>query len=152
MADTLDVAGLVKKNALRPAGTTINTEYYALGDDILVAIPFEGSRDDGRSARSNVELQANYFRGRGRRGGIIIFFDRMKSQDREARTIYSDMDRVLTATGLVGGSMLSRAMASFLLGIARPKVPIKLFPTFEAALEWVREMNRTADRALRDEG
>jgi hypothetical protein len=37
MADTLDVAGLVKKNALRPAGTTINTEYYALGDDILVA-------------------------------------------------------------------------------------------------------------------
>jgi hypothetical protein len=76
----------------------------------------------------------------------------MKSQDREARTIYSDMDRVLTATGLVGGSMLSRAMASFLLGIARPKVPIKLFPTFEAALEWVREMNRTADRALRDEG
>ncbi|HEU4409862.1 MAG TPA: hypothetical protein VFS43_31705 [Polyangiaceae bacterium] len=148
MAETLDVAELVKKNALKPAGTTANTEYYALDDDILVAIPFEGSKDDGATARGNRDHQTNYFRDRGQKGGIIIFFDRMKSQDREARMIYTDMDRALTATALVGGSMLGRAMASFLMGIARPKVPIRLFPTFEAALEWVREMNRTADRTL----
>lgn len=148
MADTLDVTELVRKNALKPAGKTINTDYYAFDEDILVAVPFEGSKDDGLTARGNTALQIEYFRQRGCKGGIIILFDRMKSQDREARTIYADMDRALTATALVGGSMLTRAMASFLLGIARPKVPIKLFPTFELALEWVREMNRTSDRTL----
>ncbi|HEU4534975.1 MAG TPA: hypothetical protein VFS00_12695, partial [Polyangiaceae bacterium] len=119
----MDVAELVKKNSLKPAGTTTNTEYYSIDDDILVAIPFEGSKDDGATARSNRDHQTSYFRDRGKKGGIIIFFDRMKSQDREARMIYTDMDRVLTATALVGGSMLGRAMASFLMGIARPKVP-----------------------------
>jgi hypothetical protein len=153
MADALDIPDLVKKNSLEAAGSTSNTDYYAFtGDDILVAIPFDGANDDGRSARGNCDHQTKYFRDRGKKGGIIIFFDRMKSQDREARTVYADMDRVLTATALVGGSMLGRAMASFLMGIARPKVPIKLFPTFEAALEWVREMNRSANRALAPEG
>lgn len=150
MAEKLDVGELVRKHSLRPMGATVNTDYYAFDDDVLVAVPFEGSRDDGPSARSNYDLQTNYFRGRGRKGGVIIFFDRMTSQDREARTIYADMDRSLTATALVGGSMLTRAMASFLLGIARPRVPIKLFSNFDDALAWVRDMNRTADRALRD--
>lgn len=148
MAEALDIAELVGKHGLTPAGRTINTDYFAVDDDVLVAVPFEGSRDDGASARSNRDHQASYFRARGRKGGVIIFFDRMKSQDREARTIYADMDTELTATALVGGSMLTRAMASFLLGIARPKVPLKLFPNFELALEWVREMNRSADRAF----
>ncbi|MCU0683882.1 MAG: hypothetical protein MUF34_16850 [Polyangiaceae bacterium] len=148
MSETLDIPELVRKHGLKPAGKSINTEYFELDDGVLLVVPFEGSRDDGRSARSNAELQTKFFRERGRKGAVIIFFDRMKSQDREARTIYADMDAALTATALVGGSMLTRAMASFLLGIARPKVPIKLFSTFEAALEWAREMNRTAARAF----
>lgn len=152
MSETLDVPELVRKHGLKPAGKSVNTEYFELDAGVLIVIPLDGSRDDGASARSNVDLQTKFFRERGQKGAVIIFFDRMKAQDRHARTVYSDMDQALTATALVGGSMLTRAMASFLLGIARPKVPIKLFPTFEAALEWVREMNRTADRSFGEGG
>ena len=78
----------------------------------------------------------------------MIFFDRMTSQDKDARKVYERMDDVLTGTAMVGGSALTRAMISFFLGIARPRVPIKLFAEFGDAVAWLEGINRQADRAL----
>ena len=148
MVSTLDVEALVQRYSMKRTGESDNTVYYALDDGVLVAVPHEGSKDTGSSARSNRAEQVKYFRERGKKGGIVIFFDRMLSQDKDARRVYEGMDVALTCTALVGGSMLARAMFSFFLGIARPRVPVKLFGDFESALSWVRETNRKADRKL----
>lgn len=148
MATGVDVGALVQRHALQRFGESENTVYYSLDDDVLVAVPHEGSRDTGSSARSNRDAQVRYFREKGRKGGVIILFDRMTSQDKDARKVYEGMDDALTCSALVGGSMLSRAMFSFFLGISRPKVPVKLFADVESALRWIREVNQRADRTL----
>lgn len=148
MANTLDVDGLIAEHSLTALGESANTDYFALDDDVLVGIPRQGSLDDGSTAQSNADFQIGFFRERGRKGGVVIFFDRMANQNREARKVYAEMDVAVTATALVGGSALTRAMASFFLGIARPKVPVKLFADFEGAVRWLRSVNATADRAL----
>lgn len=148
MASGVDVAALVQRYSLRHFADSENTVYYSLDDDVLIAVPHEGSRDTGSSAHSNREVQVRYFRGKGKKGGVIIFFDRMTSQDKDARKIYEGMDDALTCSALVGGSMLTRAMFSFFLGISRPRVPVKLFGDVESALRWIRDMNERADRAV----
>lgn len=149
MASGLNVAALVQRYALTRVSESENTTYYSLDDDVLIAIPHEGSKDTGASARSNRDAQVRYFQEKGKRGGIAIFFDRMTSQDKDARKVYEVMDDVLTCSALIGGSMLTRAMFSFFLGLARPRVPVKLFSDLESALPWIRGMNQTAVRALR---
>jgi len=148
MASNLDIRALRDTYSLEPCGNSINTDYYALDEGLLIAIPHDGSKDTGDTALSNREEQAKYFRERGQRGGIVIFFDRMTSQDKDARRVYERMDDVLTATALVGGTMLTRAMVSFFLGLAKTRVPIKLFADIGPALVWLRERNATSDRAL----
>jgi hypothetical protein len=144
----VDVGALVQRYSLKPYGESENTVYYSLDDDVIVAVPHEGSRDTGSSARSNRVVQVRYFREKGQKGGIIILFDRMTSQDKDARKVYGGMDDALTCSALVGGSMLTRAMFSFFLGISRPRVPVKLFADVESALRWIREVNQKVDRKL----
>jgi hypothetical protein len=148
MAGKLDVVALVARYSLTHVGEIGNSVYYELDDDILIAIPHEGTKDDGSSARINREAQVRYFREKGKKGCIAIYFDRMAGQDKDARKVYEAMDDVLTCTALIGGSMLTRAMFSFFLGLARARVPIKLFADLESALPWIREKNRSADRTL----
>ncbi|AKF05749.1 hypothetical protein [Sandaracinus amylolyticus] len=142
------VRSLVQSHALTHVGDSRNTAYYRLDDDVLVAIPHQGSQDDGATARENASMQRDVFRAAGKKGAIVIFFDRMTSQNKDARVVYQSMGDVLTCTALVGGTMLTRAMASFFLGLSRPSMPIKLFATFDAALAWCGQINQSADRTL----
>jgi len=144
---SLDVQALVKKYSLEKVGETANSAYYALPDGVLVTIPFEGSTDNKVSATENRDFQNAYYRSRGEKGGIVIFFDRMKSQDKDARKIYETVE-MLTCTAMVGGTLLTRAMFSFFLGISRPTMPIKLFGDFAAALDWVRATQAAAGRNI----
>lgn len=148
MGQPLDVEGLIRRHSLEAVGSSLNTDYFAGNNDVLVAIPREGSKDTGETARSNRESQAAFFRERGQKGGVVIFFDRMTSQDKDARRVYERMDDVLTGTAMVGGSALTRAMISFFLGIARPRVPIKLFSDFEEAVAWLDDINAKSERTL----
>lgn len=144
----IDVGELIRRLSLSPVGQSANTAYYALDDDVLFGIPELGSKDTGPTAWDNRRAQVRYFRERGKKGGVVIFFDRMVSQDKDARRAYETMDCALTCCALVGGSMLTRAMFSFFLGVARPRVPIKLFGDAESAVRWIREVNQRADRTL----
>ena len=121
-------------------GATSNTEYYEVEPGILAALPHLGASDDESSARQNNLFQMEYFRASQRPGCVLVLFDRMKGQDAGARRVYQREpdSKLLLGTGLVGGTLLGRAMASFFLGMSKTQVPVKLFGDFNDALQWAR--------------
>ena len=66
----------------------------------------------------------------------------MASQDKEARRVYQSEPEpaLMLGSALVGGSLLSRAMGSFFLGLSRPKIPVKMFATLDEAMVWAKKI------------
>jgi hypothetical protein len=122
-----------------PLGRTYNTHYYRLADDVLIVMPDKGLRDDGASARINIDFQAAYARMLGRRCSVVVVLDSLTSQDSEARRIYAAgmQPDLFFAAALIVTSPLARAIGSFFLGLTRPSVPTKLFESIEDAIAWV---------------
>ncbi len=126
-----------------PVGGTCNTDYFLVSDCLLAAVPHQGSRDDAASALENITFQNDFWDGRGSGGVVAVFFDRMVSQDKGARGVYQEKAHLgrIWGTALIGGTMLSRAMISFFLGLARPRLPIKPFHDIEGALAWAEKLS-----------
>lgn len=127
-----------------PVGKTVNTEYRTKSGapDILIVLPEPGLRDDGPSARINVEYQTQYAERVGRRCAVIVQLGALMGQDAEARRIYAAgiaPDRFYAAS-LVVTSPISRAIGSFFLGLSRPKIPTKMFPDFDKAIAWAESI------------
>ncbi|AKV00587.1 hypothetical protein AKJ09_07250 [Labilithrix luteola] len=122
-------------------GDSSNTRYFAVAERILGGVPLPGSKDDGATAEENVVFQNGYFRT-SKPGVVVIFFDNLASQDKDARRVYQTRPdpNVLLGTALVGGSLLSRAMGSFFLGLSKPKVPVKMFKNLDEARAWASEL------------
>jgi hypothetical protein len=121
-------------------GKTVNTEYRSKrgAPDILIVLPETGLRDDGASARLNIDFQTQYAERAGRRCAVIVLIGALMGQDAEARRVYAagmSPDRFYAAS-LVVNSALSRAIGSFFLGLSRPSVPTKMFPDFDKAIAW----------------
>ena len=123
----------------KPLGRTYNTHYYLLSDDILIVLPDKGLRDDGASARVNIDYQTAYARLVNKRCSVIVVIDSLSSQDSEARRIYAAgmQPTLFYAAALIVTNPLARAIGSFFLGLTRPAVPTKLFESVDAAAEWV---------------
>lgn len=132
-----------------PAGRTSNTEYFHAQPDILVVMPEPGLKDAGASARENVAFQVQFAHQLGRRCGVVVHMTRLLSQDAEARRTYADgMDPGLFfAAALVATNPISRAIASFFLGLSRPRFPTQVFGSFEDAMAWVRSQRASGDTA-----
>ena len=123
-----------------PVGESLNTRYFLIEEHVIAALPSPGAKDDAASARSNVDFQNAWFAKNGA-GVVVVYFDNMVSQDKTARAVYQtqpDLD-IFLGTALVGGTLLSRAMASFFMGLSRPRVPVKMFSNTDDALVWARE-------------
>lgn len=127
-------------------GESSNTQYYAVDDNLLAAVPHDGSVDTEETARENVAFQNDHFRKAGHGGVVIVFFDRMVSQDTKARRIYQSHPEpgVMLGTALVGGTLLSRAMGSFFLGLAKTEIPVKMFKDLDGARAWAEGLLRAA--------
>jgi hypothetical protein len=123
----------------KPLGRTFNTHYFLLADDVLIVLPDKGLKDDGASARVNLDYQTAYARLVGRRCCVIVVIDSLTSQDSEARRIYAAgmQPSLFYAVALIVSSPLARAIGSFFLGLTRPPVPTRLFETVEDAAAWV---------------
>lgn len=123
-------------------GRTSNSSYFAAEPRILIAWPDEGTLDTAETAAENSAFQIQYFHGLDNRGVVVIYFDRMQGQDRGARKAYSARTNDTWALGivLIGGSLLSRALGSFFMGLSRPTVPIRLFASYEAASPWIEQL------------
>jgi hypothetical protein len=143
---------MVRRPDWQPVGSTSNTDYCAKPDapDILIVLPHAGLRDDGASARMNMEFQNSYVARVGRRCAVVVLIGALTSQDSEARRIYAaemHPDRYFAAS-LVVTNPLSRAIGSFFLGLSRPPVPTRMFGDFEKAIAWAASQ-RPGDAALR---
>jgi hypothetical protein len=123
----------------KPLGRTYNTHYFLLADDILIVLPDKGLRDDGASARVNIDYQTAYARLVNKRCCVVVVIDSLSSQDSEARRIYAAgmQPTLFYAAALIVTNPLARAIGSFFLGLTRPAVPTKLFESVDAAAEWV---------------
>ena len=123
----------------KPLGRTYNTAYYLLSDDVLIVLPDKGLKDDGPSARVNVDYLTAYAQRLGRRCCVIVVLDSLTSQDSEARRIYAAgmQPALFYAVSLIVTNPLARAIGSFFLGLTRPAVPTSLFESVEDAAAWV---------------
>jgi hypothetical protein len=129
----------------KPLGRTYNTHYYLLSDDVLIVLPDQGLRDDGVSARVNIDFQSAYARLLGRRCSVVVVLDSLTSLDSEARRVYAAgmQPTLFYAAALIVSSPLARAIGSFFLGLTRPAVPTKLFESVDDAAKWVTTQRPT---------
>jgi hypothetical protein len=76
----------------------------------------------------------------------------MTGQDSEARRLYGHLPdlNVLRGSALVGGTMLGRAIGTFFLGVARPRIPVQLFSSVEEAVAWARSLNGAAAKSAKE--
>jgi hypothetical protein len=130
----------------KPLGRTYNTRYFLATDDVMIVLPDQGLRDDGASARVNVDFQTAYARMHGRRCAVVVVIDSLSSQDSEARRIYAaGIDaRLFYGAALIVSNPLARAIGSFFLGLTRPAIPTKLFETVDAAIAWCATVRPTS--------
>lgn len=129
-------------------GETTNMRFFDVGGGVLAAVPLAGAVDDEATAAENLAFQAAYFRGLGAPGLVIVLMDGLVSQDKDARRIYRESgEPFVRAVGLVASSLLGRAIASFSIGIRKPKVPMKHFTTLDEAIEWAREFRSSPPSA-----
>jgi len=126
-------------------GGTSAGAYHEAEPDVWVAAPRMGYEQTGDTARASLEELNRLVRERGRRVGLIVLIDRVRSQDGASRRIWqSEIDPdVVCALALVGGTMLGRAIGSFFMGVYRPSIATTLVPSFDEALDWVRDRVRT---------
>lgn len=121
-------------------GSTTNTEYRTKvgAPDLLIVLPEVGLRDDGASARMNIDFQTAYSVKVGRPCAVIVLLGSLTSQDAEARRVYAEgmQPARFFAASLVVTNPLSRAIGSFFLGLSRPHVPTRMHADFDKAIAW----------------
>lgn len=125
-------------------GNTTNTEYRSKPDarDILIVLPHAGLRDDGESARMNIDFQLKYAESVGRPCAVVVHLGRLMAQDAEARRVYASAmtPKHFFAASLVVSSLISRAIGSFFLGLSRPAVPTKMWGDIGKAIAWAESV------------
>jgi hypothetical protein len=127
---------------LKSVGKTAATDFAIADPDILIGTPKPGTVDNPETAKANVEFEANYARELGKRICVVILVDNLLSQDAETRRIYTEGlgGDILYGVALVTGNALGRAIASFFMGLSKPKVPTKIFDSVESAIAWAQSV------------
>lgn len=134
-----------------PIGETLNCRMFEVKRRVVAAVPHPGAIDTLQSARINSKFLMDYFKSRGVRGTVIVFLDNYADLDNEARHVYqADADETfISGTCLVGGSLLSRAISSFFLGLTRPKIRVKMVKNVEEAIAWCDALIAADEQARR---
>lgn len=124
----------------QPVGTDGTSDYYIAEPDILLIQPKPGMVDTPPTARKAVDYQTAYARQLGRKCSTLVIMSSVLSQDAETRRIYDEMttNGYFYATAIIVTNPLSRALASFAMGLAKPQMPIKIFDAVEKGVEWLK--------------
>ena len=128
-----------------PIGRSVNADFFEVEPGVLAVVPFEGTTDSADTAAESVRIQLSHLRTHGRRAGTIVFMDPVASQNSGARDVYRTAPDPTFQTGfaLVGSTMFGRAVSSVFIGLNPPRVPTRMFGTFEEALSWIRQIAAT---------
>lgn len=123
-------------------GTDGNSDYYIADPDILLVIPKAGMVDTPQNARVAVDFQTAYAKKLGKKCSTLVIMSNVLSQDAETRRIYNEMtvSGYFFGTALIVSNPLSRAIASFAIGLSKPEVPVRIFDTVEKGIEWLRSI------------
>jgi hypothetical protein len=122
-------------------GRSGNAEFFEVETGVLAVVPFEGAIDSADTAAESIQIQLSHLRAVGQRAGSIVFMDGVVSQSSGARDVYrlAPDPMFQTCFALVGSTMFGRAVASVFMGLNPPRVPTRMFGTFEEALSWIRQ-------------
>jgi len=135
MTPSIDTSGWLK------FGESSNAEFFEIEPHVLAVVPFDGCDDNAETAGESIRIQLERLRTRGVRAGVLVFMDRIMSQDAGARAVYSEApDPAFQACfALVGSTAFGRAVGSIFIGLRPPRVPTRMFGTVEEALTWARD-------------
>lgn len=124
--------------------------YFTAAPNIVVAVPRAGYRQTEESARRSLELLVEVARRAGHRQSVIVLVDRVEGQDAGSRRVWSsdESTQVRASLALVCTSALARAIGSFFIGLNRPVTPTRMFASFQAALEWSKQMQEEHGRSI----
>jgi len=132
-------------SAWSPIGRSGNADFYEVEPGVLAVVPFDGVSDTADTALESIQIQLTHLRSSGRRAGTVVFMDPVVSQNSGARDVYRNAPDPTFQLGfaLVGSTMLGRAVASVFMGLHPPRVPTRMFGTFQEALTWIRQTTVT---------
>jgi hypothetical protein len=121
-------------------GRSGNADFYEVEAGVLAVVPFDGITDTADTAAESIRIQLQHLRARGSRAGTVVFMDAVAAQNSGAREVYRNAPdpTFQTCFALVGSTMFGRAVSSVFMGLHPPRVPTRMFGTFEEALEWIR--------------
>jgi hypothetical protein len=124
-----------------PIGRSGNADFFEVEPGVLAVIPFDGSSDDRDTASESVRIQLDHLRALGQRAGTVVFMDRIVAQTSGARVVYREAPdpTFQTCFALVGSTIFGRAVSSVFMGLHPPRVPTRMFGTFEEAVSWIRK-------------
>jgi hypothetical protein len=128
-------------SAWSPIGRSGNADFYEVEPGVLAVVPFDGSSDTAETAAESIAIQLAHLRAHGHRAGTMVFMDAVASQNSGARDVYRNAPdpTFQTCFALVGSTMFGRAVSSVFMGLHPPRVPTRMFGTFQEALAWIRK-------------
>lgn len=119
-------------------GSTQNSDHFLMEPKVMVTIYRAGSHDNEHTAREQLRFQEKCIQERGGGFDLIVCIDNLVSQDAASRRVYAREPNPKSFRGvaLVGGTVLSRGVASFFLGISNTAVPMRFCRSIEDARTW----------------
>ena len=126
-------------------GRSANADFFEVEPGVLAVVPFAGTTDTADTASESIQIQMTHLRTSGQRAGTVVFMDTVVAQNAGAREVYRNAPDPTFQTGfaLIGSTMLGRAVASVFMGLHPPRVPTRMFATFEEAIAWIRKTAET---------
>jgi hypothetical protein len=121
-------------------GTRSDVDYYLVDHDIILIVPQKDFLDNPERARESADFQDSYARQLGRKCGDVVVMANILSQDAATRRVYSEQaaNGLYYGVALIVDNALSRALASFLIGMTKTVIPMKLFDTTEKGIVWLQ--------------
>jgi hypothetical protein len=121
-------------------GSMAGINYYIADHDILLVVPPIGYVDTPQLAQQCADFMNEYISKAGGKFATVVIMSNVLTQDAETRRVYQKLsgNGLYFGVALVVDSALSRALASFIIGLSKPAVPTQLFGTVEKSIEWLR--------------
>jgi hypothetical protein len=120
---------------------TLKTEFidYKLENGIVIASYREGLNIDLEIAKTIVEMRLAFTKDKAY--PVLINSQGVVSMDKAARDFFSSAEgiRGLKAAGILVHFPFSSFLGNFFLWVNRTRLPVKIFSSYQAAVDWLMQ-------------
>ena len=115
-------------------------EWYEVEPAVVAIVPFDGHVETEADALEAWGKQQELCGVYGQPIHVIVFLDRVATQQGSARRVWSEVAHpdVLAGAAFVCSSFFARAVGSFFMGIRAPRSPTVMVDSLEEAFAWIR--------------